>query len=104
CATARLTPEAGICTATFSARLALRMRVSMSAIGSVCMCALPARLDHARRFAAHHDLAQLAARQPELAVIAARAPGQPAAVAHADGARIARQLLQLDHGRLAQLV
>src|SRR5690554_4942292 len=81
----------------FSDICALRMRVSMSAIGSLMLIGhlLPARLDHARDLAAHRDLAQLVARQPELAEIAARAARERAAVTQTHRARIARQLLQL---------
>src|ERR1700682_2043978 len=123
---ANLTLDVGICAVAFSASCALRMRVSMSAIGSVMlMCSpqprlrsvvswlivapgkrrsLPAGLDHAGNLAAHRDFAQLVAPQPELAVDAARASSQPAAVAKPRRARVPRQLLQLVPGRQTVLV
>src|SRR5262245_46270031 len=89
----------------FSARWALRMRVSMSAIGSVMLMLglLPARLDHARDLAVQRDQPQLPARQPELAVNPARAPGQRAAVPQPHRRGVARQLLQLLARRVALL-
>src|SRR5690606_10891307 len=101
-----LTLLAGISTDCFSARWPLRMRVNMSAIGSVMLICrpllrLPARLDHARDLAVQRDDPQLAAGDPELAVNAARAPGQRAAVAQAHRGSVARQLLQLLARRVA---
>src|SRR6478736_2559961 len=85
---------------------ALRMRVNMSAIGSVMLIAdsLPARLDHARHLAAQRELSQLVAAQAELAVHAARPARQGAAVAQARGRGVARQLLQLGARGIALLV
>src|SRR5690242_4580391 len=85
---------------------ALRMRVSMSAIGSVMLIALssPARFDDARHFAAHRELTQLVAREAEFLVHAARTAGQRAAVAQPDRRGVARQLLQLDARRFLVLV
>src|SRR3954468_22498408 len=85
---------------------ALRMRTSMSAMGSVMLicfpypCAfLPAGLDDAGHFALEGEVAQLVAAQAELAVHAARPAGEGAAVAQAHRRSIARHLLQL-HARL----
>src|SRR5665811_885300 len=96
-----LTRDDGIATDSFSASCALRMRVSISAIGSLILmlCLLsPACFGHARDFAPHGDLAQLVAPQAELAVHAARAPRELAAVAHSRRAGVTRQPLQL-HAR-----
>src|SRR5688572_8040465 len=73
------------------------MRVSMSEIGSVILIAesLPAGFPDARDLAAHRRFAELRARQTKLAIVAVRAPRQSAAIAEANGVRIARQLLQL---------
>ena len=51
--------DEGISTAPFCAICALRIRVSMSAIGSVMLIALslPTGLGHARHFAAHGHFA-----------------------------------------------
>src|SRR5512140_2018509 len=101
-----LTRDEGIATDSFSASCALRMRVSISAIGSLMLmlCLLsPAGFGHAGNLAAHGDLAQLVAPQTELAVYAARAARQLAAIAHARGAGVARQPLQL-HARRHPLV
>src|SRR3954462_11501190 len=89
--------EEGTNTLGFSVACALRMRVSMSAMGSLMLIVvlLPARLDHAGNLAAHRDLADLVAREAELAERAARAAGHGAAVAQAHGRGVARQLLQL---------
>src|ERR1700752_3127788 len=89
--------DAGTTTLTFSVACALRMRVSMSAMGSLMpICALlPARLDHSRDLATHGDLADLVAPQPELAERAARPAGHGAAVPQPHGRGIARQRLQL---------
>src|SRR5215472_16192941 len=96
-AIATLTPDDGMWTVAFSASCALRMRVSMSAIGSVMLIcdSLPARLDDARDLAAHRDLAQLVAAEPELSEHAPWTPGQRAAIAQPGRARVARQRLQL---------
>src|SRR5690349_8470374 len=94
---ARFTFDAGTVTLTFSVACALRMRVSMSAMGSLMLisCLLPARLDHSGDLAAHRDLADLVAREAELAERAARAAGHGAAVAKPHGRGVARQRLQL---------
>src|SRR6185436_13696809 len=94
---ARFTFDAGTTTLTFSVACALRMRVSMSAMGSLMLisCLLPARLDHPGDLATHGDLADLVARQAELAERPARAARHGAAVAQAHRRGVARQRLQL---------
>src|SRR5690606_2301592 len=98
--------DEGICTDGLPTAAALRMRTSMSAMGSVMLMigflhrypkGLPGRLAHARHIAAHGRLAQLVAAQAELRVDGARAPGHRAAGGLAGRGRVARQLLQLDH-------
>src|SRR5512147_2925819 len=89
--------DAGIETTVLRHACALRMRVSMSAMGSVMLIlrvSLPARLRHPGHLAAERDLAQLVARQAELPEHAARTAGELAAVAQAHGRGVARQLLQ----------
>src|SRR5215207_2634137 len=100
---ALFTFDAGTKTLTFSVACALRMRVSMSAMGSLMLICglLPARLDHAGDLAAHRDLADLVAREAELAEGAARAAGHGAAVAKAHGGRVARHRLDLGAGLVA---
>src|SRR5262249_24956554 len=73
----------GISTAGASMRLALRMRVSMSAIGSVIMM-LPARFLHARDQALEAHVAEANAAQAEFAIDSAGPTAQPAALANAD--------------------
>src|SRR5688572_29583405 len=89
--------DAGIATSVCPTIWALRMRISMSAMGSLMLMGalLPACLDHAGHFAAQRELAQLVARETELAEHAARPSGQRATVAQAHRRGIARQLLQL---------
>src|SRR5689334_15112194 len=61
--------DTGMRVTSASAVLALRMRVSMSAMGSfVIPSPLPARLRHARDHARMGEIAQADAAQPELAV------------------------------------
>src|SRR5499426_3579240 len=74
-----LSREHGISTFSCSARLALRMRVSMSAIGSLRM-ALPARLHDARHLALERQFAKAEPAHLELPEVAARAAAQLAAV------------------------
>src|SRR5579875_3049218 len=72
--------ELGIVTRSCSALLALRMRVSMSAIGSVSTVSLlPARLRHAGDRALVRELAQADAAQAELAEDRARTAAPVAA-------------------------
>src|SRR6185503_6695753 len=98
--------EQGMLTSTCPTIWALRMRVNMSAIGSLMLIAdsLPARLDHAGDLAAHRQLAQLDAAEAEFLVDAARAPGERTAVAQPHRRRVARQPLQLGARRIAVLV
>src|ERR1051325_930318 len=98
--------DAGTRTLAFSVACALRMRVSMSAMGSLMLisCLLPARLDHSGDLAAHRDLADLVAREAELAERAARAARHGAAVAQPHGRGVARQRLQLRARLVAGLV
>src|SRR2546425_12316570 len=74
--------EAGMSTFSCSARLAFRIRVSMSAIGSVMDIGslLPARLDDAGDFAPEGQLPKTQPAQLELAEVAARPAAQLAAV------------------------
>src|SRR5918992_4351474 len=77
--------EVGISVCSWSALLALRMRVSMSAMGSVSILGLlPAALRHARDLAVVRELAQADPAEAELAVDGARAPAPPAARVRAD--------------------
>src|ERR1700675_1290607 len=91
---------------TFSVACALRMRVSMSAMGSLMLIfvLLPARLDHSGNLAAHRDLADLVAPEAELAERAARPAGYRTAVAQPHGGCVARQRLQLGPGLVLGLV
>src|SRR6187402_53646 len=77
--------EAGIATVSWSALLAFRIRVSMSATGSVIIVASPTRLRHAGDGALVGQLAQADPAQAELLVDRAR---PAAAVAPAVGARL----------------
>src|SRR5439155_2104579 len=70
-----LSREEGMSTFSCSARLALRTRVSMSAIGSLRM-ALPARLQDARNLALERQLAEAEPAHLELPEVAARAAAQ----------------------------
>src|SRR3954449_1725077 len=68
-ASASLSLEDGMRTSSWNATLALRRRVSMSAIGSVIVIVrppLPTGLGHARHLAGVDHLAQADAAQPEL--------------------------------------
>src|SRR6185503_9861133 len=100
------TLDEGIATVARSISCALRMRVSMSAMGSVMLMRhlSPARLDDAGDLPAHRVLAQLVAAQAEFAVVAARTTGQRAAVAQPRLVGVPRQLLQLHARRVAVLV
>src|SRR2546423_10703728 len=73
-----LSREDGMSTFSCSALLALRMRVSRSAIGSLRM-ALPARLHDAGHLALEGELPEAQAAHPELAQVAAGTAAQPAA-------------------------
>src|ERR1700733_3907641 len=78
-ATCSLSLECGISTRSWRARAPFRMRVSMSAIGSVIMGS-PACLDHARDFAAEREHPKANPAELELAVIASWPPAHLAAV------------------------
>src|SRR5256712_3123064 len=71
-----LSREAGMSTFSCSARLALRMRVSRSAIGSLRIRPLPARLHDARNLALERQLAKAEPAHLELPEVAARAAAQ----------------------------
>src|SRR5580692_7133898 len=77
--TCSLSLECGISTRSWRARAPLRMRVSMSAMGSVIMGS-PARLDDAGDLAAEGEEPQANAAKLELAVVAARATAHLAPV------------------------
>src|SRR5579863_6375151 len=64
--------ELGIFTVSNIAELALRIRVSMSAMGSVMVMISPTRLGHAGNLAGVHHLTQADPAQAELAVHRAR--------------------------------
>src|SRR5262245_43856814 len=74
-----LSLEDGMSTFSCSARLALRMRVSRSAMGSLLMVASPARLHHARDLALEGQLPEAEAAHLELAQVTPRPPTQLAA-------------------------
>src|SRR5271157_4688572 len=78
--------EAGTSTLGCRAWIALRTRVSMSAMGSLVINllpwpGLPARLGHAGNLAVQSQLAETQAADAELAQIAARPSAAPAAIA-----------------------
>src|SRR5665213_1656040 len=79
--------DAGMSTRVCLAVTALRMRVSMSAIGSVISLQLslllPAALRHTRDVAVERQLPETQAAQPELPHVGARPAAQVAAVAQA---------------------
>src|SRR5512132_3271003 len=77
--------EEGMSTFSCSARLPLRMRVSMSATGSVTIAMeslslgwLPGGLRHARDLALQGQVPEADSAQLELAEVPARAPADPA--------------------------
>src|SRR5713226_1881126 len=80
--------DAGMSTRVCLAVTALRIRVSMSAIGSVISFALsfrlPAALRHPGDVALERQLAEAQAAQPELPHVGARPAAQVAAVAQPD--------------------
>src|SRR5918992_621558 len=95
--------EVGISVCSWSALLAFRMRVSMSAIGSVSILRLlPARLRHARDLAVVRELAQADPAEPELPVDGAGTSAPPAARVLAD-LEPRPALLLVDEGFLSQL-
>src|SRR6478736_6452441 len=93
-------------TSSCIATLALRMRVSMSAIGSVIVIVRrpsPARLGDAGDLAGVHELAQADPAQAELAVDRAR-PTAPAASAVGPDLVLGLALLLLDQRLLGHLL
>src|SRR5215471_2211581 len=99
--------EEGTPTTVFPTIWALRMRVSISAMGSVMLMRsilLPARLDQPGNLAAKRDLAQLVSREAELAKDPAGPARELAAVAKTHGRGVSRQLLKLLARLLAILV
>src|SRR5687768_10303852 len=72
--------EAGIRISSWRARLPLRTRVSMSAMGSETFIALPARLRHAGQLAQQCSLAEADSAQAEAAHEAPRAAADETAV------------------------
>src|SRR6476661_10939012 len=110
-------PEVGISALSCSARFALRILVSMSAIGSVCtlrvlasticdshvQCLLPARLGHARDDALVGEVPQANSTETELPVGRAGAATAVAAVVRAR--LVALRLVRfLDQGLACHLV
>src|SRR5258705_5941993 len=93
--------EAGMSTRVCLAVTALRIRVSISAIGSVisfcsqlsAISLLPAALRHTRHVTFERELAEAQAAQRELPHVGARAAAQAAAVAQPD--LVLRRLLFL---------
>src|ERR671929_1507623 len=78
-AISRLSRLDGISTVSWAARIALRMRVRKSAMGSVIDMRSPARLGHAGDEPLVGQLAQADPAQAELAVDRARTPAATAA-------------------------
>src|SRR5579883_586768 len=91
--------EPGMRTVSKCAVLALRMRVSMSAMGSVMVIGRalpsPARLGHARDLARVHHHPEADAAEPELAVDGLR-PSAPTAPGVCPDLELGRALLLLD--------
>src|SRR3954464_13280698 len=75
--------DAGMITFAFRAVMALRMRVSISAIGSVIVLPLPARLHDAGDVTAERELTEAQTAQPELAHERAPATANRTTVANA---------------------
>src|SRR4051794_10601220 len=86
--------EAGMRTSVWRARLPLRMRVSMSAMGSDTFICLPARLRHAGQLAEQRALAEADAAQRETTHVAARAAAHEAAVVARHRMRVLALLLR----------
>src|SRR5689334_7987969 len=98
-AMATLTLDAGVATTARSVICALRMRVNISAMGSVMLMGhslLPARLDDARDLPAHTVFPQLVAAEAEFAEDTAWTTGDRATIAQPRRIRIAGQRLQLE--------
>src|ERR1051326_1210712 len=100
---ADLMREKGISQLGWRAREALRMRVSMSAMGSlmVMACSSPARLGDARDLTGQRQLAEANAAQGEAPNECARAATEPAAAVrlHLEASRTVRFR---DHGFFGQ--
>src|SRR6185437_10558077 len=105
-AMATLTFDAGIRTASWREPTALRMRVSMSAIGSLTLMYLfplwrlplqhlPAGFRHAGQKPPMGQFAERDSREAKLSDVALGAPGDEVAVMDARGAAVQRQLTQL---------
>src|SRR3972149_6114529 len=95
----RFVREAGTTTSVWRARLALRMRVSMSAIGSETFMCLPARLRHARQLTQQGALPEADAAEGETAHEGGRAAADGAAGGAADR-ELGRPLRLRGHGFL----
>src|SRR3954469_20326100 len=78
-ATAALRRLAGISVRSCRARDALRIRVSISAIGSVIMCS-PTRLDHAGELSTQREHTEADSAQLEVSVVRARSTAHLAAI------------------------
>src|SRR5579862_788558 len=94
-ATSALKRDDGISTRGWRAWTALRIRVSMSAIGSVIVTS-PTALDNAWNLAAQRQLAEAQAAQRELAHIRARTAALAAPVAMPN--RVLRRLVEVLDG------
>src|ERR1051326_6978004 len=92
--------DVGMTALSWSALFAFRMRVSMSAIGSVNI-ASPARFRHAGNRALMGEVAQADAAEPELAEHGAR-PAAPVAARVVAHPVLLRALLLDDEARLGQ--
>src|SRR5688572_21074531 len=78
-ASASFSFDDGIFTSSCMATLPLRMRVSMSAMGSVIVIGSPTRLRDAGDLARVRHVAEADAAEPELAIDGLRSPALPAA-------------------------
>src|SRR5512139_745319 len=104
---ATLILDDGMETDAFSASWALRIRVSMSAIGSliaILYLLLPTGLDNTRDLAIEGKLADLVTAQTKFTENATRTTGQLATVAQARGTGIARHGLQFQTGVITLLL
>src|SRR5690242_6867212 len=94
--------EVGISAVSWSALLAFRIRVSMSAMGSVSIVSLlPGRLGHARNRALVRQFAQADPAQAELAIDGAR-PAAAVAASVLAGRKAWLALRLRDQGLLSQ--
>src|SRR6056297_4006019 len=91
--------EAGVRTVDLPRICALRMRVSISPIGSfISRVSLPARFHHAGQLPGGAQVAQRDPADFQLAVIGVRTPRKLTAVVQARGRAVARQLRELEGG------